>query len=319
MEFIQKSNVPFMKYRFICGAISLALIVFSIVTWVQKGNAKFGVDFLGGIDVVVRFSGEVSSGEIRKALNEAGFKGAVVQEVWETDVAKADYSIRLKERQASSASEQIIETLKTLDAGKIEVRKDDFVGPVIGEQIRNDGIKSMAIALFCILVYISVRFEWRFAVGAIVALVHDITITTGVFIFSGREISAAVLAALLTIIGYSLNDTIIVFDRVRENFNRALSGKKSKDGISKTTPFVQLVNISINQTLSRTVLTSLTTLFVCISLWLFGGGAIADLSFALVIGVMVGTYSSIFIACVAVVALDRDFGKESNRQLQKAA
>ena len=319
MEVIQKTNVPFMKYRFICGGISLALILFSVVTWVQKGNAKFGVDFLGGIDVVVRFSGEVNSGDIRKALNKAGFKGAVVQEVWETDVAKADYSIRLKEGQASSTSEQIIETLKTLDAGKIEIRKDDFVGPVIGEQIRNDGIKSMVIALFCILVYISVRFEWRFAVGAIVALVHDITITTGVFLFSGREISAAVLAALLTIIGYSLNDTIIVFDRVRENFNRALSGKKSKDGVNKTTPFIELVNISINQTLSRTILTSLTTLFVCISLWLFGGGAIADLSFALVIGVVVGTYSSIFIACVAVVALDRDFGKESNRQLQKAA
>ncbi|MCL4157414.1 UNVERIFIED_CONTAM: hypothetical protein GTU68_033868 [Idotea baltica] len=167
----------------------------------------------------------------------------------------------------------------------------------------------MLIALVCILIYITVRFEWRFAVGAIVALLHDVTITTGIFVFTGKEISAGVLAALLTIIGYSLNDTIIVFDRVRENFNKALS-----------TPFVELVNISINQTLSRTILTSLTTLFVCVSLWLLGGGAIADLSFALVIGVLVGTYSSIFIACVAVVALDRDFGQSSTKkELKKAA
>lgn len=310
MEIIQKTNFPFMKYRFLCGGLSFAVIAFSLFIWVQKGDAKYGVDFLGGTDVVVKFPEKITSGEIRLALKEAGFVGAVVQAFESED---NEFSIRIKANRDNTTAKKILAALEELGQGNLEVLKEDFVGPIIGDQIRSDGIKSMIIALVCILIYITVRFEWRFAVGAIIALLHDVTITAGVFIFSGREITAAVLAALLTIIGYSLNDTIIVFDRVRENFTKALSSKKSKGGVSKDTSFIEIVNISINQTLSRTILTSLTTLFVCMSLWLFGGGAIADLSFALVIGIIVGTYSSIFIACVAVVALDRDFGKDSKK------
>ena len=179
-------------------------------------------------------------------------------------------------------------------ADKLEIQKEDFVGPVIGEQIRTDGMTALGVALFIILIYISVRFELRFALGAIVALVHDIIITSGIFVFSGREISAAVLAGILTIIGYSLNDTIIVYDRIRENIEKDIKKFGIKKGAG--TSLVQLINLSINQTLSRTILTSLTTFFVVFILWLFGGGAVSDLAFTLVIGVVVGTYSSIFIA-----------------------
>ena len=208
--------------------------------------------------------------------------------------------------------DKIRDALAAIEGNSFELLKQDYVGPVIGEKIRSDGLKAMGIALVCILVYISFRFEWRFAVGAIIALIHDVTITTGVYVFSGREISAAVLAALLTIIGYSLNDTIIVFDRVRENLMESLKQKKGKKkknsedegmGSLDGESLPGVLNTSINQTLSRTVLTSFTTLFVVLTLWLLGGGAVADLAFALVIGVMVGTYSSVFIACTSVLAL----------------
>ncbi|MCL4167099.1 UNVERIFIED_CONTAM: hypothetical protein GTU68_030530, partial [Idotea baltica] len=209
-----------------------------------------------------------------------------------------EYSIRLKSDRDAKTAGRLKAALSSSEAGAFEVLKEDFVGPIIGDQIRKDGLTAMAIALICILIYITARFEWRFALGAIFALVHDVIITTGVFVWSGHEISASVLAALLTIIGYSLNDTIIVFDRIRENL-----------ATPKNLPFLQLVNLSINQTLSRTVLTSVTTLFVVLSLWLLGGGAVSDLAYVLVIGVIVGTYSSIFIACTSVVMLD-DYGEK---------
>lgn len=306
MELISSNTkINFMGMRYVAVAISLSLIVFSIFVWFDRGDEKYSVDFVGGTEVVVRFEKPIDIGQVRAALKEVGLGKAVVQAFEE---GTNDFSIRLKSDAGSGTGKKIRETLGALEGNSVELRKEDFVGPVIGEQIRKNGIQAMVLALICILLYISFRFEWRFAVGAIAALVHDVVITSGLFVFSGHEISAAVLAALLTIIGYSLNDTIIVFDRVRENFALALKGDKKRDKKSKDSGlivFFDLVNKSINQTLSRTVLTSVTTLFVVTTLWVMGGGAVADLAFALVIGVIVGTYSSIFVACTTVLELDR--------------
>ena len=326
MELISSTiNLNLMKHRFLFFGVSLALIVFCVFVWFQRGADKYSVDFLGGTDVVVKFDNQVTIAQIRQALEKADIKGAVVQAF---EGGSRDFSIRLKTQDSANAAttvdtgKKIREVLASIEGSKFELLKEDFVGPIIGEQIRKDGLKSIVIALICILAYITFRFEWRFAVGAIAALVHDVLITTGLFVFSGKEISAAVLAAILTIIGYSLNDTIIVFDRIRENYALALKagsgkGKKKQNSLANMS-FVELVNHSVNQTLSRTVLTSLTTLFVVTSLWILGGGAVADLSFALVIGVIVGTYSSIFIACTVVLLLDQ-FATKQVAQQQNAA
>ncbi len=291
--------------RLVALTISLTLIAGAIFTWIDRGDSKFGVDFSGGTELVIGFEKEVSAGEIRSALEGAGIKGASVQKF--DPVAggekSLEYSVRLKAEGESDGAALIKSALGNIENNKFQVLKQDFVGPIIGEQIREDGMTALVAALVCILLYVSFRFEWRFAVGAIAALMHDVFITTGIYIFTDREISVAVLAALLTIIGYSLNDTIIVFDRVRENINQALKkgGKKAKDRVATT--LTDIVNASVNQTLSRTLLTSFTTLFVVGALWLLGGGAVVDLAFTLVIGVVVGTYSSIFVACTALLFL----------------
>jgi preprotein translocase subunit SecF len=301
-----KKKINFMGLRLPFVVASLCLIGFSFYIWNHIGIEKYSVDFLGGTEVVVKFKDPTNTGAVRNALNEAGISGAIVQSFEE---GVNDFSIRLKGTGSDKNTGKLIrEGLKKLSPNTFELLKQDYVGPIIGDKIRSDGLSAMIIALVCILLYISFRFEWRFAVGAIAALVHDVIITSGIFVFSGRELSAAVLAALLTIIGYSLNDTIIVFDRIRENLaeSQKKSGKKKSSDTEKSLSeygLVELINLSINQTLSRTLLTSLTTLFVVATLWKFGGGAVADLAYALVIGVVVGTYSSIFVACTSIIAL----------------
>lgn len=311
-----------MGARYIFLALSLCLIAASIFIWQDKGVEKYSVDFVGGTDVVIRFNDAVKISEVRSALEAGGVKDAIVQSFEE---GTAEFSIRLKADRGQDTGKKIQDVLRgNLEGKSFELLQQDFVGPVIGEQIRQDGIKAMLIALVCILLYISFRFEWRFAAGAIVALVHDVIITSGMFVLSGHEISASVLAALLTIIGYSLNDTIIVYDRIRENLALSLkdetkSKKKAKGGLGSLS-LLELINHSINQTLSRTILTSLTTLFVVSTLWLLGGGAVADLAFALVIGVAVGTYSSIFVASPVVLLLAAKGGAgETSAKKQKAA
>jgi preprotein translocase subunit SecF len=290
-----KININFMKLRPLGLVVSLALISLAVFSWVTAGDAKYGVDFLGGVEIVVEFDDGIDIATLRKTLDEEGFTSAVVQKF---EDGSQRYSVRLKAAEKDDVSQSMKEALGKLQEKELVVHKQDFVGPVIGDKIRQDGMTALLLALIGILIYISVRFELRFAIGAITALVHDVVITAGVFIFAGHEVSAAVLAALLTIVGYSLNDTIIVFDRIRENIGKEV--KKAGGGAKNTSQFIDYLNIvnqSINQTLSRTILTSLTTLFVVTSLWLFGGGAVVDLAFALVIGVIVGTYSSIFVAC----------------------
>jgi len=307
----ENTNIPFMSFRGIGFIVSTVLIAASIFFWMSRGESKYGLDFLGGAEVVVKFDKAVDAGAIRKALSAAGMSDAVVQKFGTgvldqsglTDASGQEFSIRIKKSlqevatvsaEDAKVGKKIREALGTIDGVGFELLKEDSVGAVIGKQIRQDGLTALVVALLIILVYISVRFEFRFAIGAIIALVHDIIITSGVYVASGREISAAVLAGLLTIVGYSLNDTIIVYDRIRENIEKDIKKYGLKKGAG--TSLSDLINLSINQTLSRTFLTSLTTFFVVFVLFVFGGGAVADLAFTLVIGVIVGTYSSIFIA-----------------------
>lgn len=304
MELISRNiNVDFMGKRYFGIVVSLVVIALSFYVWFSTGDEKFSVDFVGGTDIVVHFDNDVRIGQIRKALKEAGIEGASVQSF---EHGKGDFSIRLKADRESDTGKHIREALAPIGNNDVTLLKEDFVGPIIGEQIRTDGIKAMTLALVCILLYISFRFEWRFAIGAVAALVHDVIVMTGIFIYSGGEISAAVLAAILTIIGYSLNDTIIIYDRIRENLTTAYAGQdkkrqsKEQKKLSSMSLF-EIINVSINQTLSRTILTSITTLLVVLALWLLGGGAVKDLAYAFVIGVIAGTYSTVFIACPVVM------------------
>jgi len=302
-----RTNINFMGFRVVGLIVSLTLIGFSFYEWFVTGEEKFGVDFTGGVEVVVGLEGETAINDIRTTLREKGMESAIVQEF---EGEANEYSIRLKGNSKMETTKQIEEALQTLTEDKLNVLKQDFVGPTVGREIREAGLTAMIVALIGMLLYISIRFEFRFALGALAALIHDIIITIGVYILSGREISTAVIAALLTIVGYSLNDTIIVFDRIRENLGLSFkTGAKAK-AVQGVTTFEELINVSVNQTLSRTMLTSLTTLFVVVVLFLIGGGAVKDLALTLVIGVIVGTYSSIFVASPVVLLLQKKDLKE---------
>lgn len=307
-KFIASTNINFVKWAPIGCLLSAILMALSIYHWVELGDAKYGVDFHGGTEVVVQFKDKTGAGEIREALEKSGISDAVVQQFEELvgNEQKYEYSIKVKSTGDAKEGDKIVAALGQQLAGKsFELMKQDYVGPIVGEQIRSDGLKALIGAIICILAYVSFRFEWRFAVGAIAALVHDVIITGGLFLYTGREFSVAVLAALLTIIGYSLNDTIVILDRVRENVNDALrnGGKDARAKVSAK--LGDIFNESLNQTLSRTIITCLTTLIVVICLWVFGGGALSDLALALVIGIVAGCYSTVFMVMPIILYLKR--------------
>lgn len=306
-KFTASTNIDFIKLAPLGIAISLLFLAASIYIWVDMGEDKYGVDFRGGTEVVVHFNEKADTSEIRDALDKAGIANSAVQkfESLVENEQRYEYSIKVKSTSDAKEGDKIVEALKQIEGRTFTVLKQDYVGPIVGEQIRSDGLKALIGAIICILAYVSFRFEWRFAVGAIAALVHDVLIAGGLYLYSGREISVAVLAALLTIIGYSLNDTIVILDRVRENINEALRNG-GKDARSKVSAKLgDIFNASLNQTLSRTIITSLTTLIVVVALWLFGGGALSDLALTLVIGVVAGCYSTVFIVMPIILVLKR--------------
>jgi len=284
MDFIKPDiNVDFVSRRRIAIICSLVVALIGIGSLVVKGGPLYGIDFSGGTLVQVRFDQAPDVGEIRKALGEAGLGSSVIQSLGEDKVA-----IRLKsqEGQADSVSDDLFGILvNQFGQERVSLELVEMVGPQVGADMRRKGMLSILYAMVGILIYVTFRFQFRFALGAITALVHDIMITVGVFSLFNKEFSLPVIAALLTIIGYSLNDTIVVYDRIRENIRRMPKEK-----------LAVVVNNSINQTLSRTILTSGTTLLVVGCLFVLGGEVIHDFSFALIVGVMVGTYSSIYIA-----------------------
>jgi preprotein translocase subunit SecF len=260
------------------------------------GGPNYGIDFAGGTVIQVRFSQPVSPGEIRESLKDAAL-GGTIQRFGAEGVGEYLIRMQTSSSDVEGLSAQINDALaKRFGEDTFEIRRTEMVGPKVGKDLRKKGLQAIIFALIGILIYISIRFKLRFAIGAVAALAHDVMITVGVFSLANKEFSLPVLAALLTIVGYSLNDTIVVYDRIREN-----TGRMRREHFEKT------VNISINETLSRTILTSCTTLIVVIVLFLMGGGVIHDFTFALLIGIVVGTYSSVFVASPLVVLWEKRF------------
>ena len=287
MQIIKQSNLEFMKYRNTTLIISAVLIVLSIASMAIRGF-NFGIDFTGGTLVEVGYKQVADLREIRSQLDNAGFEDAQLQYFGTAN----DVLIRLApdgEVSQSELSGQILAALS--EKQQAEVRRIEFVGPQIGEELRQDGGFAVLYALLGILIYVAFRFEYRFALGAIIALFHDVLITLGFFSVLGIEFNLPVLAAILAVIGYSLNDTIVIYDRIRESFI------KFKDSAEK------VINKSINLTLARTLVTSLTTLLVLIALFIFGGEILTGFTVALIVGVIVGTYSSIYVASASILAM----------------
>lgn len=289
MQFLSKTNMDFMGKRMIALAFSTILIVVAIGSLAVRG-LEFGIDFTGGTLLEVGYPEAAELAQVRAALADAGYGDAQVQHFG----SARDVLVRIAPRPGESSAKLSGDILKTLRQAQanVEMRRVEFVGPQVGEELTEQGGLAMLYALFGILIYVSLRFQWRFALGSIAALVHDVLITLGFFSLSGIEFDLTVLAALLAVIGYSLNDTIVVFDRIRENFRKLRKGGP-----------VEVINASINQTLSRTVMTSFTTLLVLIALFVFGGETIHSFAYALIVGIVIGTYSSIYVASTATLAL----------------
>jgi len=284
----------FMGKRKLALVFSMSLIIFSLYSLFDKG-LNFGLDFTGGVLIEVNYPESVNLEGIRATLNKTGYPEASVLHYG----TSRDVQIRIaapekidgEEDKSDVVSDIILKALKENDSN-VEMRRQEFVGPQVGDELRDDGGLAMIYALAAILIYVMLRFQWRFAFGSIFALIHDVIITLGVFSVFQFNFDLTVLAAVLAIIGYSLNDTIVVFDRIRENFRK----------LRKNTP-LEVINISLNQTLSRTMMTSITTFFVVAAMFALGGEMIHAFSIALLIGIVVGTYSSIYVASSAILSL----------------
>lgn len=285
-------NIDFVGKRKLAIIFSVTLILIGMVSLVIKGGPNYGIDFAGGSLVQVKFSDSTNAGQIKKALSDLNLGTLTVQSFGDDP---NEFLIRMQESgDGKVLGKTVTASLeKTYGEGKVDIRRVEMVGPQVGKDLREKGLLAILYAMIGILVYITWRFEFRFAVGAIVALIHDVLITLGAFSLFDKEIDLPIIAAFLAIIGYSLNDTIIVYDRIRENF-----GKHQKTG------FPTVINRSINETLSRTILTSGTTLLVVLSLFIFGGGVIHNFAFAMLVGIGVGTYSSIFVASPVLILWD---------------
>ena len=290
MEFFKSPlNINYLGQRRKAMVISVVLIICSIAFLLTRG-LNFGVDFTGGTVVELGYAGPADLNEIRSTLQGSEFQGAVVQYYGSSQ----DVLIRLAPREdlnSAEISNKILGLLEN-DGQQIEMRRVEFVGAQVGQELTESGGLAMLFALFGILVYVAFRFQTRFALSAIVALVHDIIITIGFFSFVQMDFDLSVLAAILAVIGYSLNDTIVVFDRVRENFRR----------MRNSTPD-EVFNRTINQTMSRTIITGVTTLLVLLALFYLGGEIIHGFAAALIFGVLIGTYSSIYIASPAALMM----------------
>ncbi|MBT8448403.1 MAG: protein translocase subunit SecF [Gammaproteobacteria bacterium] len=282
-------NVDFLKIRKFMVGISVILLLISVYSLTTK-FLNLGLDFTGGTLLEVGYSQDADLAEIRTHLAEDGFDGAVVQYFG----SSREVTVRLQPIENMKNEEignRVMDSLRDL-APDVEKRRLEFVGPSVGEELTEQGGLAMLVALICIMVYVAIRFEWKFAVGSVSALAHDVIITLGIFSLLGLEFDLTVLAALLAVIGYSLNDTIVIYDRIRENFLRMRKG----------TPY-DVINRSLNQTISRTIITSFTTIVVLVALFLKGGELIHGFATALLIGVLIGTYSSLYVASPIALAL----------------
>jgi preprotein translocase subunit SecF len=284
-----KSTVQFMKLRVPAMMLSTLLIIGSI-TSLAINQLNWGLDFTGGTLIEVGYKEAADLEAIRAQMDAGGYSDAVVQNFGSSQ----DVLIRLAPRDGVKAVEIGDEVMKTLrdDGTEVDMRRIEFVGPNVGEELTEQGGLAMLVALICILIYVAMRFEYRFALGSVAALGHDVILTLGLFSILQLEFDLTVLAAVLAVIGYSLNDTIVVSDRIRENFRKIRNAEPE-----------EIINISLTQTLNRTIITSLTTILVLVALFYKGGALIHGFATALLFGVVIGTYSSVYIASAVGLAL----------------
>lgn len=289
-QLFKPTNIPFMQHRRMAVIVSGVLLAIALGSILVQG-LKLGIDFTGGTLLEVGYEEPAELGSIRNTLASAGFGDATVQ-LFGTP---RDVLIRLAPKEGedrAKISDQAFQALKDAADGNADLRRVEFVGPQVGEELTEDGGLAVLYAMFGILIYVALRFEWRFSLGSVIALIHDVLITVGVFSLFQVEFALPVLAAVLAVIGYSLNDTIVVYDRIRENFRKVRKGSVT-----------EIIDRSLNQTLSRTIVTSSTTLLVLLALYFLGGEIIHGFALALIVGVLVGTYSSIYVASTSVIML----------------
>jgi len=280
--------IDFLKYRYICYALSLAALIVGGVAYFTKGF-QYYVDFVGGCEVQLTFQKQIKIGTLRKTLAEMGHKDAVIQSIGRTN---RSFIIQIQGSQENVGEIIHEEILKAYKDNPSTLDGISWIGPEVGRDIKFNAILSVLLSLLLILLYVTVRSRYRFAAGAVVAIAHDMLVVLAAFLILGQQISVHVLAAILTVIGYSLNDSIVIFSRVRENM------KKLKEQTEE-----DIVNISLNQTLRRTLLTSFSTLLAVGSIFVLGGPALQGFSLAMLIGIVVGTYSSIYVASPIMLAL----------------
>ena len=285
-----KKTINFLSVRRIMTTLSIILMIFSLVSIITKGLNP-GIDFTGGFQIEISYQQPPEIEDIRNNLSSAGFNDAIVQ----NSGSATDIMIRIAPREgldSRTVGKLIIENLSQ-SSNSAELMSSEYVSAQVGEELTEQGGLAMIFALIMIMIYIVFRFQWKFSIGAVMALIHDVLITVGVFSFFQITFDLAVLAAILAVVGYSLNDTIVIFDRIRENF-RSMRRAETLD----------ILNTSITQTISRTMITSSTTLMVLLALFIMGGQSLEGFSLALIIGVLIGTYSSIFIASTSIFFLD---------------
>lgn len=286
LHLIKSTNLDFMKLAKPAFAISWALILVGVAYGLYRGQSALGVDFVGGNSATFSFSNKVPEDRIRAALADAGVKDPVIQ--YQRDLGSGKEALRIDS--ATGTSDKVLNTMTKLESGGFSLSSQSTIGAAVGTEIQRSAVIAGLLSLFGILVYVAFRYEFSFAVAAVVAILHDVLMTTGWYALSGRQFNATTVAALLTIIGFSINDTIVIFDRIREDLRLGMRGT-----------FRELMNKALNQTLSRTIITSGTVFLATLSLYLFGGGAINDFAFTFLVGILTGTYSSIYIASALVL------------------
>jgi preprotein translocase subunit SecF len=297
------TNIPFMRYRRFAYMFSGAILLATIAWLVAHGGPKYSVDFTGGTLLQIRLGRTLTADEVRVALDAGGLKGAELQQM--TGENRNEFLIRIQQHQGPAERDLFTRAREAIQAGHpdvaVELRRTEAVGPKVGGELRSKAFWAILGSLGAILVYVGFRYEFKYAFGAVFALFHDVVVTLGMLCFTGREVSLTVVAALLTIAGYSINDTIVVFDRIRER-SKALRKEKHS----------RVMDIAVNETLSRTIITAFTVFLCALALFVWGGEVLRDFSFAMLVGVVFGTYSSVYVASGLAleswIAIDRRKG-----------
>lgn len=296
---MKKYNIDFISKFPIAAAISIILVLGSIIMFATKG-LNYGVDFRGGAELQIKFNSSMDQEGLRGSLNSEEFNISSIQSIGDTSENEFLIKIQATADDINKVTQAVSNKLEKDFSGQFNIRKTDVVGPKAGAQLRISGFQAMLWALLAIMIYIGLRFDFKYSPGAIVALLHDVIIIIGIFVLTQKEFSLQIVAALLAIIGYSVNDTVVVYDRVRENEEN----NPGKD-------LDKVIDKSINETLSRTIMTSLTTLIVSVIMFIFGGGSIKDFFFAITLGVIIGTYSSVFVASPTILFFDKFLNKQN--------